>query len=364
MPRTPEQSYPAKYKYQIVRYSHFNVNPGATFVLTADPWSYLFAYLDRKTKKSRSSNKQCYARSLYYARLAKGFYTSSESVELPTKATLVYYGFLNLMKSYISAKGVELGKQREHHGLSLEKSFSITIHSPPKVKSKTIFIFHETSKHLETSITTKEVMTLKEVIAHIPEIHELAYTLGLLPDNKRRFVPVNIDFLVNDQKNKVFTELSYDKKSETRIKNLLNRFYKGHINAYFKPGESKDNNVVFRCKSNRRKSVSSSNWSRIYGNIQREYRKFNIWSILSRNGYKYYCNLSEPKYHQLCYVIILMYYLGTVVRYKPQEMQTLLEGEMSPLVGEAITVCPKQFLYQMLGLITNQICVVPYSLLA
>jgi len=222
-------------------------------------------------------------------------------------------------------------------------------------------IFYETTKCFGTSVTAREVLGLKEIFAQIPEVHEIAYTLGLLVNNKRYFVPVKIEFLVNGNKDKVFTELSYEKRSETRIPNLYNNFYESHMITYFKPIETNGNDVTFR--SQRWKGISSSNWPAIYANIQKEYKKFDIWSILSRSGYKYYRNLSKPKYHQLCYVIILMYYLGSVARYRPQEMQDLLAGEMSPLIGEAITICPKQFLYQMLSLITKQICVVPYALL-
>lgn len=58
MARQPEVGHPAMYKYQIIRYTHFDVSPGATFVLTSDPWSYLEAHLDNRITKTRGDNKK------------------------------------------------------------------------------------------------------------------------------------------------------------------------------------------------------------------------------------------------------------------------------------------------------------------
>jgi len=359
MPRKLDPCCPALYKYQIVRYTHFDVSPGATFVLTSDPWSYLEAYLDARIKKTRGDNKKNNERALYYARLAKAFYEASNSIELPAKATLVYYGLLNLMKCFISTKGIELGLITEHHGLGYgENSLEVKINSPAK---HVINIFHEMAKCLGASIQGKEVLSLRDVLAQIPEIHEIAYTLNLLPNNERIFVPVKIEFCVNEQKDRLFTEIGYEKKSEARIKRLPERFCNGHRRAYFRLKTDQQDWVIYR--SLKKKHLTKTNCPAIYANIQEEYRRFHIWSILSRDGYKYYCNLSDPRYPQLCYVIMLMFYLGTVARYRPAEMGKLLGGEFSPVIREAVILCPMQYLYQMLSLITKSICVIPYALL-
>jgi hypothetical protein len=47
MARPFEKGIPALYKYQGVKYFYFDVPPGASYVLTADPWSFLKTWLMR-----------------------------------------------------------------------------------------------------------------------------------------------------------------------------------------------------------------------------------------------------------------------------------------------------------------------------
>ena len=360
MSRQVEPGIPAQYQYQSVQYTHIDVDPGSSLVLVADTWSYLKAWLSRNAAKSRGDKRQRFEIASYYADLAMGFYEAANRSQLPTKATLVYYGMLNLAKAYISISRKSLGSQMEHHGLtSGHVPKVITVLSPAKPSSSHINIFQEFSKSLNTPVTTKNDITLAEICSQIPEIHEMAFTLNLLPAGKRNFLPVKIDFRVNDKKNCLFTEIRYEKKSETRIKNL--QFLKGHRAAYFKEIPGPDECLVFRSKT--RRKVDNRNWKRVYRNILKDYKRLDIWSLLTHKGYIYYCNLSSPPYHQFAYVMMLMFYLGTIARYKPEETKKVLASEMSPLLTEAVKICPLQFLYQLTSRITDNVCVKPHAAL-
>lgn len=361
MPRKPEPGQLARYEYQPVKYSHFKVGPAASLVLTADPWSYLYAWLTTSAAKTRGKKRRCLERALYYRDLSEDFFKAADSVELPTQATLIYYGFFNLAKCFISSREIELESGIEHHGLVISQAaeFRVVVRSPPK---NSISIFHEFARCLGTSISARQEFTVAEVAAQLPEVHEIAHTLDQLPASKRHFVPVEIDFLVNDACTRVFTEIRYEKKSEARIPNLLNSFHKGVRKTYFaRLEEWRDGWICFRGKRSDLRQQKS--WPRVYATIASHYKRFDLWSLLTRDGYRYYCNLSSPSFHQLCYVMMLMFYLGTTARYRPTEMKKLMEHDLAPVVSEAITICPTQFLYQMVSLTTRSICVRPHAML-
>jgi len=359
MPRKPEIGEPAKYKYQPVRYSHFDVvDPGTSLVLTADPWSYLTAWLSKEVSGSRGDNRKRLERAKYFAQLAKSFCEAATALTLPSKGTLLYYGMLNLVKCFISVNGVDLEQGPEIHGCMVgeEEGHQIVIAGKPK---KATSIFHEFARVLGTPPQGKAPLGLDQVLAQIPEIHEMAYTLRLLPNKERAFLPVTIDFLVNARHDKLFTEMRYQKKQEARFPNI--QFLSGSRKTYFKQMPEADGWVVFRSK--RKKALTKTNWETVYANIRREYIRFNLFSILTPEGYKYYCNLSEPTYHQLCYTLMFFFFIGTVTRYRPSQTEKLLVGELAPLLTEAATICPQQMLYQLVSMTTGRICVKPHAML-
>lgn len=355
MPRPRTKGIPALYKYQNVKYFHFDVLPGTPYVLISDPWSFLQAWILQKIPGKRSTNRECFTRAKYYCQLAENFYKAADATEFPIKATLTYYGMLNLVKCFLSVRGVELESTLEHHGLTLplKKKQLVRVHN----LSDSISIFAEFAKLLNKPVSKQKDLKVHDLICHIPELHEITYSLGQLPWSRRKFLPVQIDFLVNSRKNKLFTEIKYKKQQETRVD--TSKFHKENRKDYFH-NQAEDNGcLVYRSKN--QKSVNNANFPTIYRNIQKDYRKFDLVSLLTRSGYKYYCDLKPDCYHHLSYSLAFLFYLGSVARYRPTEVEELLISELSPIVSEAIAAIPMQFLYQLLGLITNNVCVVPQS---
>lgn len=355
MPRQLQEGIPALYEYQSVQYFHFEVPPGTAYILTADPWSFLQAWIIQKIPKKRSTNRECFTRAKYYSQLAANFYKAADVTEFPIKATLTYYGMLNLVKCFLSVRGVKLESTIEHHGLTLplgEKQLIQVNNS-----SHGISIFSEFAKLLNKPVFNQHDLSIKDLICHIPELHEMAYSLGQLPWSRRKFLPVEIGFLVNSRKDKLFTEIKHEKKQETRIN--TKKFYKEAREDYFHEKREDNGWLIYRSKN--KKSVSKENFPTIYRNIQKEYAEFNLVSLLTRSGYRYYCDLNPACYHHLSFSLALLFYLGSVARYRPTEVEELVISELSPLVSEAIAVVPMQFLYQLLSFITGNVCVIPQS---
>jgi len=358
MAKQPDMGKPALFKYARVDFRHIVTSAGEQRVLTADPWSYLHSFLIGKIANSRGSNRECFIRANYYANLAEDFYKASEHASLPTKATLCYYGMLNLVKAFISVEGVELETSHEHHGMVLThgKEYQVTVQK--KVKpSIGKNIFYEFTEKLGMPVKLAEEINIIEACLNIPELHSICRKLGY-GGQKQRFLPVDISINVTSDHKWLFSVLSYRKEDEMRTR--IDRLLKGTRKNYFLEGVDGENGKV-NLRSRKRKNVDTGDWNRCYQNILREYQSHNISSMLSSGGYRYYINLNSPNYHHLAYSIIAMFYAGTVARYRPSEVKKIMEGHDRAIYTEAVALLPKQFLYQMTSLITKDVCVIPYS---
>ena len=352
----------ATFNHAQVVYSPFGAGPGAQFVLTADPWSFLTATINQRLNEgqgARGANRIRLERALYYSDLAESFYDSARSSALPASGTLAYYGVLNLVKCYLSLNAVDLETRIEHHGLSLPlgKEQTIQISAP---SSTSLNIFEEFAKLLGKPVKAKKEVKLEEVSGHLPELHEMAFTLGHLPGNKRGFLPIDIQFFMPEENHRIYTKVCFEKKQLTRVSTQA--FYTGVRKTYFRPAEDQDGEIVYR--SLRKKTCTWENLPRKYRNICNDYAKFDIASLLTPQGYKYYCDLRGPDWHHLSYSLLMMFYIGTAARYRPSEMNLLLHSDMRPLISEALAVIPGQMLYHLVSLCTSRNCVVPHSAIA
>ncbi len=354
MPRLIEQCELALFQYNKLRFSFVDLSAGEQQILTSDPWSFLSSHLQSRLAKARGSNREKIERSLYFTSLAEDFYRAADSVPLPAKGTLLYYGMLDLVKAYLSLNDVPLETTHERHGLMLQNGKPLTIEAKPKMKDA-INVFAFFSEALGRRITAPVEIDFRQALSHVPEIHGIYSSLGHIP--KRKLLPVTIEFQTNAARDRLLTEIIYDKEQEAKVD--TKRFLKGHREKYFKEGFPRPKQIVFR--SSRRKAYSKDNIHRIYRNILLEYRNFDVVPILTSQGYRYYVDLRPGEFPHLAYSLLAMFYLGSAARYRPLEIKSLLDGNLRPLVSEFVSLTPRQFLYQMVSLTTNKECVIPFS---
>lgn len=354
MPTTVEKGEPAKLAYNELRYAHINASAGEHQILTSDPWAFVQRALTERLPKKRNKKHENLERAIYFARLAEDFYMAASESGITTKGTLAYYFMLNLAKAYLAAEGVELEKKQEHHGLSLEigASQTVRVHGP---SSSAVNIFAEFSKLLGNPISGVSTVSFLDSLNHIPELHSLYVSLG--HSAKRKLLPIEYKFLVNSARDRLFVEVMYEKRNETKID--CSKFLKGARASYFRGGYPQDGWVV--CRSKTRRSFNKKNMAGCYSKFIEESKSFDIVSLLTRSGYRYYCDLAPGPHHHLSYALLAMFYVGAAARYKPLEIQSVLSGNLRPLVSELLAIVPKQFLYQLTSLITGKVCLIPFS---
>lgn len=231
----------ATYKYQTIKYFLFNVEPGASLVLTFDPWAFLRSWLEIKIKGSRGDNKSRLIKAKYFIEQSESFQDAADQIKLPSKATLVYYSILNLVKAFLCTRGLDLEIKQESHGFTLtETDYEIKIYGK---MSNCINIFSEFCKELGKPLRGQTIVNINKIFSDILEIHEIAYSLEKI--EKRKYLPVEIDFTTNKDRNKLFTEIKYKKENESRLP--TEKFFKGSRHIYFKQvEENRDGCVVFQ----------------------------------------------------------------------------------------------------------------------
>ena len=342
--------------YRPVRYAHVNMAAGADYVLTADPWSYLHGYLLHEAEGKQMKARKKFERAIYYSDLAREFYKGAEVVELPTKATLLYYGMLNLAKAFLSVSGVELETIIEHHGVSLppqRKEMKVIL-----TTADSLSIFAEFSKALNKPLSQSDYVSLEEAFKNIPEVHSVYK--ATYPNESEKYLPINIEFKTDDNHKKLWTEIRYEKKKENLVE--ASKIFAGERKAYFKEPIREGDWMVLRSKKTRYPN-DFSKLDQIYKKTLNEFSEFDVCSLLTPRGYFYYCDLSPNKYHHLSYTLLAMFYMGSAARYRPTETKEMLNGNMRQLATEVASLCPKQFLYQIASLITSRLCVVPYAVI-
>jgi hypothetical protein len=356
----------AKKQYKSVKYFPFDIQPGDPFVLTSDPWHYLKAFLriEIDSVKRGPGLRDRLKKALYFAELAENFQKSADLTSLPTKGTLTYYSVLNLVKAFLLVQGKELETTIEYHGLSLPSEKEVELKIGPNSGGAGINIFQEFAAELGTPVAAGSYISLSEMISEIPEIHEMCFNLGKLNCNKRKFLPVEICILTNKQRrNKLTYEIVFEKKNSHLMR--TDKFDSGILKTHLQKVDDsiiKPDCDVYQSKTMLNfTSTSDISWNNNYKKLCGEIESIHVVTMLTRQGYRYYLNLQPQKYRSPVYFFALMYYVGSVARYRPTLNAKILQGEYSAILNEAISTCPKQFLYYMVSKITKKVCAVPMA---
>lgn len=349
--------------FKKVKYFPFENSAAAPYILTSDPLGYLEAWIDNwydSIQRDKSHWREPLEKARYFSQLSKDFYNSARNARMPSKGTLIYYSFINLVKVYLIIKEYELETKMEHHGLTLpsDKETSLKLSKP----DEGISIFHEFAKciHEEIDHSAGLFLELPDLLRNLPEVHEIGYALDLFPETKRKFLPVEIDIRTNSMRNKLFYTISYDKKFDDMMR--VEKLKKNHLKDLIEPFDVEDDNVnkYFKSKSQFTYTTTSErSWKMCYPKITADIQKLNLTPMLTRQGYRYYLDLEPYRLHRLSSLLAFAFYIGTVARYRPTLNENILKGKYQTIINEAIISCPNQFFYLMVSHITNQICAIP-----
>lgn len=366
MSRPPIPFVKARRNFNSVHYFPFGNTPADSYVLTSDPWNFLKATLQNdydKIKRSTAKQgpvKERIGKAIYFIELAENFQKSANNIQLPTKATLTYYSALNIVKAFLLKRGYDLEKAQEYHGLSLSPDDKTEI-TVSKAAKHGINIFHSFVTELGYTANPSSKISLAEMVSNLPEIHELAFNLGLTNKTKRKFLPIQIKFTSNENR---WTKLSYrlSFKRKHRHDYRIEKFKNGILSQKLDFECDKGEEVIYKSKEIRALThTSDQSWNSNYKEFCKELNEINVRLMLTRLGYKYYLDIQPDKYNSQIYYFLIVFYLGSIARYRPTLNQEIIKGDYNAIVSEVMNSSPKQFLYFMVSMMTNKICALPMA---
>lgn len=351
-PRIPRNGEPATYANRIIPYSPFVSAVPRSYVPISDPWGYLRVFIQRQAMRKPAMRKLCEDAD-YFLNLAAEYYQAAGVVQSQTKALLYYYGYLNLMKAYLSLTGVTLGTTHEHHGLTLDGSARVRV----LARSQSRFnVFPEFVYRMNRSGIQEQSISVRRILSFVPEIHEIGVASGVF--RGRHFVRINVTLWQSKPDRRVWYVVAFNKSERAMIRRLFGRFYSGrrrHLVWQIKPDKEHvrfESRRAFRYKRSTRE---------VYGKIRDEVNSMPVFSLLTISGYRHYISLRSWPLGQFGASIMAMFWLGSLVRYRPRVIRRIMDSPYAPVLSEFLAINPVQFLYQMTNFITASECVKPYS---
>ncbi len=327
-------------------------------IVTADVWAYLKH--TAITKLSKETEKQAIA----FIDQAFEFFEAAQNPRTSSRPLLYYYSFLNLAKTTLLIQRVNI-PPAPHHGLSDPRE---NVRARLQLEGQRLRfvkaahdrsqLFPEFVQVLGGEIKRAHEVKVISLLRQIPAIHRTFCTItGETPS----FMPVK-QFEVRRSGSKVFARMILDRTDMDVTKTLkVLRLRDGFKNLF----------TEVRSPSKNLHELWFETWDvpgasqprRPIRKLTRGIQAVGVWSILTGQGYRYYLSTVMPRerFPPLASVYAVMFYLGSITRYKPYDFDRIVSHKFSWLISEFLRTQPIQFLYCLAGHIAGVDVVRPFA---
>jgi hypothetical protein len=339
-------------------------------IIAADPWAFLEHFVFDRLDKRKASRASAFIDQAF------DFYQAAQNPMIASKPLLYYYSFLNLAKMALLTAGVELPASpvhgvREPGANSRDRSrfeghkLQLDTPSPRNILPEFAQLFG--SSGAVTAGKKKSVRVI-DVLGQVPSVHR---TFAQVRQAEEILLPLKSIQAVRDG-GSIWARVVVEKKhwdhgrkpraavGRVRFRSLFTRKQRVSSTA-----SSYDDDVWFETEpvemSGRRTStvvneLADKMWRRTFGGLP-------LSVILTERGYRYYLsNIAAPSYwHPLAATLAVMFYLGSITRYRPYAFDSALEGGYSWVVWEFVATAAPQFIYVLASHIAQTEVVRPYA---
>lgn len=326
-------------------------------IITANPWAFLRQLAAEKLPYTEEKT------AIAYIDQALDFYNAAANPHLGSKPLLYYYSFLNLAKAALLIRKVKI-PPRVSHGIEDPK---INVKERLRLEGQKVRIKKLAYDHSQVfpefvrmlGVQTSRVLEISvlNLFAQIPCIHR---TFCTIMRKKPNFVPIErIDLL--KAKSRLWARIIF-KRDDKDVQATLPKLRR-------QPGFK---NFARQVDSNHEKEIWFETTSvpgqgpGIDGAIKRisdGFRSFGASSILTAFGYHFYfCTLPRAqRLPQLAAALAIVFYLGSITRYKPDVFDKIIAGNYAWIVEEFLSMNPMQFLYTLASELARVDVVRPYA---
>jgi len=329
-------------------------------IVTADIWAF-FRHM-ATSKLPQGEQRQALA----FIEQAFEFCEAASNPRLGSRPLLYYYSFLNLAKMFLLIRKVRLAVAPKH-GISdpkanEKKRLRLEGQAVRMVKCARNHseLFPEFVKALGKTVSEPANVKVIDLLSQIPAIHR---TFCKVVGAKPAFLPV-ARFHLLKHKNHIHVRMVI-KRNDDDVKKTLSSIRKS--TAFSKlftqvsvPQEHADQIWFDDMEGVRgvKRGVDTA-----IKTLAKRVREIGVWSILTTTGYRFYlANLPAAKVLPgLASTYAVMFYLGSITRYKPYDFDSLFAGKYSWLISEFLRTSPMQFLYGLAGHIAGVDVVRPFA---
>lgn len=322
-----------------------------TKVFAKDPWPVIRRSIEEDCPLSARPE------ALAYMDQAKDFYRAAENAgTAAAKPLLLYYGLLNLAKAFALAKGTSGCFDKARHGLSdglrpagREPTGSFVTAFPTTARD--LNFFDEFLKALRgCGLSTVQEFDLPLLMPQIVPGHRLWVDAA---GQEERFLRVSVlDLMHSVTHNEIWMLLSVAVRDLARLgvthQDLLVRSQLG--GHWHEVRETSPDLLCFEQNTPiKYTSRAADEVAALVDTI-----KPCLWQTVIpvppyRNYYLYLAPPAECGYvlPQMASIFTLMFYLGSITRYRPHHFDTILAGEYGPFIEGFLNDQPMQFLFLM-----------------
>ncbi len=340
-------------------YSRYNMQ--SRTVLTDDVFSYVDFYFKKNKKKLIGEDgKELKQNYMFYWRQAENFYKASQGLPIEAAPLTMYYSMLNAAKAYILFESKDVKKDLIHlsrHGLNEGHSDNDSLTSASLdsiyIKRKEKGVFTCLSCYLDDSFQLNwnlgKLYSIKELMSVLPFVHKAFVSTYSLKRKDEMFLPLPANtfptfYYCSDKKIHLVFDLqkSYFKRNATSIPKEIEGLIPDEFDI-----SKEDRFKLFSKQDFKKKEII---------NHYNKYRK--IFSYISADTRMWYLNKksdnSFSNINKISISMAIMHRFSEIVRYKPEQMEELLNGKENWLIKEYISLALDQFLDEIACEITKQ----------
>jgi YaaC-like Protein len=326
-------------------------------VIAGDIWACLKYQIEDLLPQDRERE------ALGYVEQAAEFYEAAENPQIRSRPLLYYYSFLNVTKALLIARGVRL-PPRTRHGVYDPKANQ---RARLRFEGQKVRIVGATANREEVlpelirepggGVTGREYKVV-DLLGQVPAIHRTY--LGVAPRGAQpKFMPARFDVLYDG--GEVWARMILNRRAMDVKRTLKDVSTRQAFKSTFHPTASPKGEIWFETdpEPGARRGIDPA-----LVRLGERIRACGLWSVLTSRGYLYYLSSHTPaqRLPQLASAYAVMFYLGSITRYKPYDYDRIVSGRYAWLVNEFVATQPRQFLYLVASLLAEVDVVRPYAL--
>ena len=325
-------------------------------VVTADPWAFLSHLAVRLGKRNED---------IANAYIAQGydFFEAAQTPRLHSRPLLYYYAFLNVVKAALLIRQVAL-PPLARHGISDPRANSrirlrlagqgVQIQNAANDRSE---IFPEFLSLLGYKAALPKFFRVIDLLEVVPSIHR---TFTQVMASPPIFAPIE-RFEIRYRRGSVWV-LMRVVRADKDVRDALprTRSRRAFTSVFSQVESEHDDELWFETAPVRAQTRGIDN---AIGQLAVLVKRCGTAAILTAQGYRFYLVNTPPSafvpYLAAMYGVI--FYLGSITRYKPDVWDKIISGKESWIVEEFLASLPTQFLYGLASELAGVDVVRPYA---